>query len=139
MTATVEWHGDEVLAKLRKAHAAALSDVAEVLLEGANRTVPIEEMILGGSGTVVDLHGGTIARSSGGPNFVTTRVDTARPTGLIELAVSYDTPYAVVQHEDTSLNHDPGRRAKWLELELVERRTDFEGYVARKLKAAVAA
>ena len=30
-------------------------------------------------------------------------------------AVSYDTPYAVVQHEDMTMQHDAGRRAKYLE------------------------
>ena len=29
--------------------------------------------------------------------------------------VSYDTPYAVKQHEDTRLNHQRGRKAKYLE------------------------
>ena len=27
----------------------------------------------------------------------------------------YDTPYAVVQHEDMTFNHKPGRKAKYLE------------------------
>lgn len=30
-------------------------------------------------------------------------------------AISYDTEYAVVQHEDMSLQHDAGRNAKFLE------------------------
>lgn len=30
-------------------------------------------------------------------------------------AVSYDTPYAVRQHEDLTLKHDEGRKAKYLE------------------------
>lgn len=30
-------------------------------------------------------------------------------------AVSYDTPYAVRQHEDLTLRHDSGRKAKYLE------------------------
>ncbi|MEU4234183.1 hypothetical protein AB0F17_58755 [Nonomuraea sp. NPDC026600] len=30
-------------------------------------------------------------------------------------AVSYDTPYAVIQHEDLTLKHDEGRKAKYLE------------------------
>ena len=30
-------------------------------------------------------------------------------------AVSYDTPYAVVQHEDLTMKHDSGRNAKYLE------------------------
>jgi len=29
--------------------------------------------------------------------------------------VSYDTPYAVIQHEKTSFNHQRGRKAKYLE------------------------
>lgn len=29
--------------------------------------------------------------------------------------VSYESPYAVVQHEDMTLRHDAGRSAKWLE------------------------
>lgn len=32
-----------------------------------------------------------------------------------EGTVSYDTPYAVVQHENTSFNHQRGRKAKYLE------------------------
>lgn len=31
------------------------------------------------------------------------------------VAVSYDTPYAVRQHEDLTYRHDPGRTAKYLE------------------------
>ena len=30
-------------------------------------------------------------------------------------AVSYDTPYAVRQHEEVTWNHDAGRKAKYLE------------------------
>jgi hypothetical protein len=30
-------------------------------------------------------------------------------------AVSFDTPYAAVQHEDLSFQHDDGRQAKYLE------------------------
>lgn len=37
-------------------------------------------------------------------------------TGLT--AISYDTDYAVVQHEDMSMNHDDGREAKFLESSL---------------------
>ena len=40
---------------------------------------------------------------------------TGKRTTLDGGAVAYDTPYAVRQHEDTRLRHDPGRRAKWLE------------------------
>ncbi|MBK9156792.1 MAG: hypothetical protein IPM11_01450 [Micropruina sp.] len=36
-------------------------------------------------------------------------------SGALEGAVSYDTPYAVRQHEELSYHHDPGRTAKFLE------------------------
>lgn len=35
-------------------------------------------------------------------------------TGLTA-AVSYDTPYAVIQHENLREQHDPGRQGKYLE------------------------
>lgn len=33
----------------------------------------------------------------------------------LQAAVSYNTPYAAVQHEDMTLRHDNGRTAKYLE------------------------
>ena len=48
-------------------------------------------------------------------------------------SIYYDTPYAARQHEDTSLNHDPGRRAKWLELTLQERTADVRRFFATRL------
>ena len=64
---------------------------AEHLLGEANKKVPIEEATLQRSGTV----------STDPENFTA--------------AVSYDTPYAVKQHEDMTLRHDKGRSAKYLE------------------------
>ena len=67
----------------------ALQDVGEYILEESNRVVPHE---------VGDL------QDSG-------RVTTSDNT----VAISYDTPYAVVQHEDMTFKHDNGRKAKFLE------------------------
>ena len=33
----------------------------------------------------------------------------------LQAAVTYDTPYAVYQHEELGLKHDAGREAKFLE------------------------
>lgn len=82
---------DQAAKGLRRDAARALTDAAEHLLEEANRTAPIEEGTLVGSGAV--------------------HVDDR----ALVAAVSYDTPYAVRQHEDTRLRHNRGRRAKWLE------------------------
>lgn len=92
----------------------ALKIAAEALLEDANRTVPIEEGTLGRSGRVsLSSYHGT------------------------EAAVSYDTPYAVRQHEDTRLRHDPGRRAKWLELSLEERGSDLLELIGNEIEGAL--
>ncbi|TDD90775.1 hypothetical protein [Actinomadura rubrisoli] len=64
---------------------------AEHLLQVSRTQVPIEEATLERSG-----------------------VASVDPSAL-EAAVSYDTPYAVRQHEDLNLRHDDGRKAKYLE------------------------
>lgn len=66
-------------------------DLMEFGLEESGREVPIEE--------------GTLSRSGS--------VSVDRGQGVVQ--ISYDTPYAVVQHEDESLRHDAGRKAKFLE------------------------
>ncbi|MET7333274.1 hypothetical protein [Nonomuraea sp. NPDC005650] len=68
-----------------------LAVAMEHLLQKSREEVPHEE--------------GTLERSG------TTSVDESTLTG----AVSYDTPYAVRQHEDLTLRHDEGRKAKYLE------------------------
>jgi hypothetical protein len=64
---------------------------AEHLLGEARRIVPIEEGVLGTSGK--------------------THYDSESHTA----SVSFDTPYAVIQHEDLTFRHDAGRQAKYLE------------------------
>jgi len=83
------------LGKLDKGvHEAAVKGLRvamEHLLQVSREQVPHEE--------------GTLERSG------TPSVDPATLTG----AVSYDTPYAVRQHEELNLQHDEGRKAKYLE------------------------
>lgn len=98
------------LPDFQKAALAALSDAGEYLLEEANRTAPIEEGTLIGSGAVT--------------------LDKRR----LKAIVSYDTPYAVRQHEDTRLRHAPGRRAKWLEHTAREERRNITRFIATKLR-----
>jgi hypothetical protein len=64
---------------------------AEHLLGESRKLVPHEEGVLETSGK--------------------TSFDEASHTA----AVSFDTPYAAVQHEDLSFQHDDGRQAKYLE------------------------
>lgn len=90
--------------------AAALHLGLEALREYANRTAPIEEKILIGS--------------SG------TDVDRARLRG----SVFYDTKYARRQHEELTWQHDPGRRAKWLELSVREFGPQVFVYVGQEIR-----
>lgn len=64
---------------------------AEHVLGESNKRVPHEEGTLENSGSV------------------------SYEGGKLRAAVSYDTPYAAVQHEDMTLRHDKGREAKYLE------------------------
>lgn len=95
----------------RKALEAALADLLEYLLETSNRTCPIEESIL---------------IKSGG-----TSQDGLKGT------VYYDTPYARKQHEATNFRHDPGRRAKYLELTLKEEEGNAGEFLASRMRKAV--
>ena len=113
MSTRFRWDGRFVSQNVRKAAADGMRDAAEHLLEYANRTVPIEE--------------GTLMRSG--------QADVDSET--LEASVSYDTPYAVVQHERLDFKHDPGRRAKWLELSLNEREEPLQRYIARKIQESL--
>ena len=94
MTLVVHWHGDKAKAAARKGAARGLMRGAEHVLQQANLIVPIEE--------------GTLLRSGAASS----------DEGELRAAVSYDTPYAVRQHEELTYRHDPGRQAKYLETPL---------------------
>lgn len=106
------WFGDPVKRVVHDRAADGLYEVAEHLLETANQTVPLQDGDLQRSG-VVDID-----RSA------------------LRATVSYDTPYAVKQHEDLNLRHAPKRRAKWLELALKERRPAMQARIAAKIRGA---
>jgi hypothetical protein len=113
-----EWNGDEAKRIYFAAAQAAVNLGAELLLTEANKTVPIEETTLGRSGQV--------------------STDTSRTRTRNAVAnVSYDTPYAKRQHEDRTLKHDPGRRAKWLEFTLDENRRKISGLLADEIRKRV--
>lgn len=87
----LEWNGDRVVARLRGARMEGLELAAEHLLQVSSGLAPHEE--------------GDLERSG--------EVSTDEASGTV--AVSYDRPYAVRQHEDLTLRHDDGRQAKYLE------------------------
>lgn len=101
-----------------------LADVVKQLREGGNEGLRFgAEHVLSVSDSNVPIEEATLARSG--------KVSTDE--GELRAAVSYDTSYAVVQHEDMSLEHDPGRSAKYLENALNGQR----GTVAKIIATAI--
>lgn len=112
MTFTVKWKGKEVSAKERGAAGRGLYKAAEHLLEEATRLVPLQE--------------GTLERSG------VASVD----EGALKAAVSYDTPYAVKQHEAMNFQHSRGQ-AKYLETPFNSESEKLKQIVADEIKRAL--
>lgn len=88
---TIKWNGTAVTGAVEDAAAQGLYLGAEYVLGEAVEEVPLDEATLARSGVA--------------------SVDEEK----LEAAVSFDTPYAEKQHEDMTLQHAPGRKAKYLE------------------------
>ncbi|MCO1575029.1 hypothetical protein M8C13_04550 [Crossiella sp. SN42] len=87
----MKWNGAKVSVVTRGGAVEGLGKATEHLLGVASQLAPIEE--------------GTLERSG------VASVDEVNLRG----AVSFDTVYAVRQHEELTWRHDPGRQAKYLE------------------------
>lgn len=89
-TARVTWHGTRLwTGRGRRLASEGLRAALEHTLSVANTLVPLDE--------------GTLQRSG--------KVEVDGLNG----AISYNTPYAVRQHEELEWKHAPGRQAKYLE------------------------
>lgn len=82
------------------------------------------EHVLQVSRTMVPIEEGTLERSG------SASVDGDR----LRAAVSYDTPYAVVQHEDLTMQHDSGRTAKYLERAMNSESDVIAELIAREVR-----
>ncbi|MDT0567918.1 hypothetical protein RM704_10620 [Streptomyces sp. DSM 3412] len=102
-----------VRGELRQAAARGLFLGAEHVLGVSNDRVPLDEAALQRSGTA--------------------SVDESDLTAM----VSYDTPYAVPQHERMDYRHAPGREAKYLENSLNAEREQVLALVAAELRRAL--
>ncbi|MCL4473561.1 MAG: hypothetical protein M1455_06430 [Actinobacteria bacterium] len=113
MSFSLKWKVDRraiVTAAEHEAARQAVVDVIDYTLETANRTVPIENHDL---------------ENSGG-----TSLDGLNAT------VFYDEIYGPRQHEELDYQHDPGRRAKWLEKTLQEEESVIHERLAKGLGKA---
>lgn len=107
------WNGPAVERQLRQAAARGVFLAAEHVLSESQQVVPLDESPL--------MHSGTAS------------VDEATLTGM----VSYDTPYAVRQHEELTYRHAPGRTAKYLERPLNDARAEVAAIVAAQVRRAM--
>lgn len=106
--ADLEWNGDDIARKLGHAKTSAARRGAELLRdESVNRT-PLETGTLRNSAKVTAADG--------------------------EAAVSYNTPYAVKQHEEIGYAHPGGGQAKYLETAMVDNQQRIAQAVAEHLK-----
>ncbi|MGW3511179.1 minor capsid protein [Streptomyces sp. NPDC000994] len=109
----ITWDGDRIAAAARAAGVRGLRAAGEHVLTESRKLVPIEEGTLERSGAV--------------------GVDSAR----LAVTVSYDTPYAVKQHENMHYRHDRGRKAKYLEQPVNRERERVAAILAAHVRRAL--
>lgn len=106
---STEWNGDIVSAMIQASAADALNHGANLLRGYSVPLAPVDRGDLRGSAQV------TLATDSN-----------------LEAHVSYDTPYAVKQHEALDYRHDEGQ-AKYLEQPLEEHEAEIQQAIASRL------
>ncbi|MEU3098507.1 hypothetical protein ABZ690_28075 [Streptomyces sp. NPDC006967] len=109
----LNFDGAAAAGELRAAAARGLLLGAEFVLAEAQELVPLDEGGLQNTGTA--------------------SVD----EGDLAAMVSYDTPYAVRQHEEMDWRHAPGRQAKYLEQPLNACRGPVQRIIAAQLRRAL--
>lgn len=113
MRTRLDWNGPTVTAREHSGAVAGLRQAAEHVLGASRQRVPLEE--------------GTLERSG------VASVD----ENTLTAAVSYDTVYAVRQHEELTWRHDEGRTAKYLEGPLAEERDTVAALVAAEIRRSL--
>lgn len=106
----ITWHGGRILASERAGAAEGLRLAAEHILGESTKRVPHETGALQDSGVA------SVDESS------------------LTAAVSYDTSYAVRQHEELEWQHDAGRTAKYLEGPLDEESDTVGDIIATSIR-----
>ncbi|MBT3157350.1 minor capsid protein [Streptomyces sp. CHA1] len=109
----LRWDRQAAVRGTRAGAVRGLRLAAEHVLERSRRRVPIEE--------------GTLERSG-----VASVDETTLTAG-----VSYDTPYAIRQHEEMHYRHDAGRSAKYLEGPLTEESRTVAQIIAAQVRRSL--
>lgn len=113
-TVTYDSHADRVLAIIMDASMEGLVDAAEALLTESRVEAPLDE--------------GTLERSGAVSQDETEH----------KVAVYYDTPYAVRQHEELTWKHPaPGTKSKYLEDQVNAMQDEMLAIIATKVRRAM--
>lgn len=110
VSVTTNWRGDLVEKIVREAAFQGLHDGAEAILTEAIDETPVDTGTLRRSGTVTDA------------------------PSEEAVYVSFNTPYAVKQHEDLTLNHPRGGKAKYLEDPYKRKATNIAKLVQNRIE-----
>ncbi|MEV0586322.1 hypothetical protein [Nonomuraea sp. NPDC050310] len=105
----LKWKGGLAKARSRAATMRGLERAAEHLYDASQELVPTETLALKESGTV------------------------SSDASQLRAAVSYDTEWAVWQHEDPDLEHEAGERSKYLERPFNTERDELRRLIAAEL------
>jgi len=106
------WRGQEITAAAIEAGRKQCHLEAELILTDTIPITPFRYGVLRASGHVDDTDNGAI--------------------------ISFSTPYAVKQHEDTSLVHsEPGTQAKFLEVKMIEHQDEALKNISGAMKKAM--
>lgn len=107
----VAWHGDRAKWSTRAALADGLTEAAQMVQTESLAVVPRASDVLADSA----------------------KVSPAQEADLVA-AVSYDTPYAVKQHEALGFHHPRGETAKYLERPLIANRAAVGRIIAAAMR-----
>lgn len=107
------WRGHQAAAAVRGAGVRGVNRAAERLRSLSVEQTPVQDAILRGSAQV-----------------------TPAVQSDVRAIVSFDTPYAVKQHEELGYRHPQGGNAKYLERPLREREAELRGIIAAELRRA---
>jgi hypothetical protein len=106
------WYGGEILVEMEEHAGDGVDDAMEMLLAASRAVVPVDSEDLYKSG----------------------KASRDKLTGL----VSYNTVYAVRQHEELDWHHDPGQQAKYLEQPFNELQAEMIQAIADRLRTWMA-
>lgn len=111
--ARMKWDDSKAKRIVRTAGLKAINDVIEDIATDSQNEAP--------------LLSGTMERSQA----------VAENRSQMEVYISYNTPYAIKQHEELGYRHAPGRKAKYLEDPFNRKKGPGLKYIEKKIKQAL--